>query len=268
MKKKVLSIMLTLAILISFMPLATMNTHAASTGTTTLLKTKTVSIKPGKTYKTPKFSLSGDMAVVMSVESWLSPKDKNQKAFIKKGGYTATLKTAKGKSEGKVKGSLKGIRERDGWWHNAWYYWYDDDGGFSNPGLNKGKYYFAIKNTTSRIIKFKYSVKGYTEFASNADFPTDVTLDGGWVTVGKIGPGIPLIEKISISDPDLWFEWSCPANGVLEMAVDTEFVGQKTATLEVKLKNRDEPYKVKLTIIGSEEEDEYDEDYDDDYDEE
>lgn len=269
MKKRALSLLLVLSVAISLIPFAAINASAASSDAKTLLKTKTVSIKPGKTYKTPKFNLSGDLALQVPLEAWLSSKDKKKPGYIKKGGFTLTLYKGKGKKIGNgLKASLKRVDKKEDWWYSNWFYWYDDDENnpYSNPGVKKGKYYYTIKNTTNRIIKVKYSVRGFTEIASTADFPSEMNIESGyWTDLGKIGPGMPLLEKISFTDTDIKVDtWDCSANGEVSIVAYGEFYGTKNTTLEIKLRNREEPYVINVAVTGEGElEDESDEDYED-----
>lgn len=271
-RKKGLSIMLVLAVAFCFMPFNTMNAEAASTGSTVLAKTKTVTIKPGKTYNTPKVSISEKMAFQVPMEVWLSPKDKGKpKYYIKKGGFKISLKTAKGKNKSTVNQSLKGVDKHEDCWYHNWIYYYDGDD-LSDPGFEKGKYYFSIKNTTGRTIKVKYSVRGYTEIASTAEFPEEVDWSEGadW-DLGVVGPGIPIVEPKSFEFDDPLFGidmWNISADGELWLVPYGDFPENevRTATLSVKLKNRVEPYKIRMTIRGDlevEDEDEDDYDYED-----
>ena len=57
MKRKVFSFLMVLMMTLSILPFGSIDADAFSTGAKTLIKTKTVTIKPGKTYKTPDEAL-------------------------------------------------------------------------------------------------------------------------------------------------------------------------------------------------------------------
>lgn len=266
MKRKLISVMIVLAVTFSFIPLGTADVNAASDGSKMLVKTKTVSIKPGKTYKAPVFKLSKKMVIQVPVEVWLSPKDKGKpKDYIKKGSIKITLNTAKGKKIDTFTGSLKNVDRREGYWIDEWVYWYSSKK-VTNPGFAKGKYYFTFKNTTDRIIKVKYAVKGYTKYASTADLPEEITLNGDGVDfpfnpkpfyVGKIGPGLPLVKSVKSNNADIDVSfWYVTADGSLYIIP----YGKGTATVTVKLTNGKKAYKIKLTAV---QEIDDDEEYDD-----
>ena len=68
MKKRIISLMLSIAVVFSCFPLFTLQADAFSTGAKYLLKTRTVTIKPGKTYKSPKFRASSKMTFQVPVK--------------------------------------------------------------------------------------------------------------------------------------------------------------------------------------------------------
>ena len=131
------------------------------------------------------------MCFQVPIEAWLAPKDPSGDEYITKGGFKIFLKTSKGKVKDKGFYSMKYMDAHQEYWYNDWHYYYAKS--ISKPNYAKGKYYFAIKNTTRNKIKFKYSVKGYTEYASKASLKSKVTAKSGkYVKAGSIGPGIPL----------------------------------------------------------------------------
>jgi len=249
MKKRILCMILSIAVVISFMPLFTLQAEAFDTGAKTLVKTRTVTIKPGKTYKTPYAKLSKGMAFQVPLEIWLSPNDKGKpKYYINKGGYVLTLKNAKGKTLTSFKDSLKNVDQREEFWYNTWTYHYHKS--IAKPCYGKGSYYFTIKNTTNRIIKVRYSIKGYRKFATSASLPKEKTMNADWYQyLGKVGPGIPLIKSVTSSNKDIDVDWYIKDNGVLYVY---PYALEKDAetTLTVTLKNGGKKYKVKLLVKG------------------
>ena len=246
-KKRIVHLMLVFALVMSLIPLATI-TASAGTGAKTLIKTKTVTIKPGETYKSPKFKLTKKMCFQVPIEAWLAPKDPSGDEYITKGGFKIFLKTSKGKVKDKGFYSMKYMDAHQEYWYNDWHYYYAKS--ISKPNYAKGKYYFAIKNTTRNKIKFKYSVKGYTEYASKASLKSKVTAKSGkYVKAGSIGPGIPLIKKISFDGgggkvEEVWYHVE-PNGKVTLMA----YADPCTFTVKLKLANRKKPYKVKMKIV-------------------
>ena len=245
--KKILHIVLTLALVLSIIPLATV-TASAGTGSKTLIKTKTVTIKPGGTYKTPKFKITKKMCFQVPLEIWLSPKDKSEDGYISKGGFKIFLKNSKGKTKEKNYQSLYGTDARQDNWFKDWFYYYAKS--VAKPNYAKGKYYFVIKNTTKNTIKVKYTVKGYTEYASKASLKSKVTAKSGkYVKAGTIGPGIPLIKKIDFTGDkgnveEVWYH--VEPNGKVSLMAYAE---PCTFTVKLTLANRKKPIKVKMKIV-------------------
>jgi hypothetical protein len=246
--KRILHIILTLALVLSIIPLATVSA-SAGTGAKTLIKTKTVTIKPGEKYKTPKFKISKKMCFQVPLEIWLSPEDKSGDDYISKGGFKIFLKTAKGKTKEKDYQSLENIGSSKKDRYKDWYYYYAKSP--AKPNYAKGKYYYVIQNTTKNTIKVKYSVKGYTEFASKASLKSKVKAKSGkYVKAGSIGPGIPLIKKISITGGnssefiEVWYH--VDSNGKVSLMA---YADPCTFTVNIKLANRKKPYKVKMKIV-------------------
>ena len=138
-KRKILCLFLSLAVVVSCMPFFTLQADAFSTGSKTLLKTRTVTIKPGKTYKSPAFKMSKKMAIQVPVKMW--PKKETNYGFKLK--YTMTLKTAKGKTKDSYKCPARGIYNvyTDELLYDNWIYFYNK---LSSPGFAKGKYYIKI----------------------------------------------------------------------------------------------------------------------------
>lgn len=245
MKKKLLSFLLVLSIALTMIPFASVNTYAASSGPKTFVKTKTVTIKPGKTYTTPKVKLTKKMLFHIPIEIWLA--DKKNPDYIEKGSFKLTLRNAKGKAIYTYKDTLEYVSRKngDGWYSNCIYY-YADKG--SDPRFKKGTYYFTIKNTTKRTIKVKYSIRGYTKFATKADFPKKVTMDCStwdYTYIGKIGPGLPAIDSISSSDKMFSFSWYIDKKGKLYIRPWEADDGQKT-TITVTMMDGSTKYKFKL----------------------
>ena len=213
MKRKVFSFLMVLMMTLSILPFGSIDADAFSTGAKTLIKTKTVTIKPGKTYKTPAFKLKKKMCLQIPTEIWISPKDKKKAKTIKSGNFKVTLYNSKGKKLTSFKDSLKDIGRKDES-YDDWGYCYCEP--LSKPGFSKGKYYFTIKNNTNRIIKVKYKVKGYTKFASKASLKKKIILgENDYAFVGNIGPGLPLISEIESYDPDIEIDFWVEDNGRL-----------------------------------------------------
>jgi hypothetical protein len=263
--------MLSLAVVFSFMPFFTLQADAFSTGATTLVKTRTVTIQPGKTYKFPVVKLSKKKAFQVPVNIKVSKKSK--KSQISKGGYILKIKNSKGKLVSSYKTSLKYVGKYDDQSYTDWIYFYKKS--ISKPCFDKGKYYFSIKNTSNCAIRVKYSVKGYTKFASNADFVEDMTVDYNNDTdfkyiymlpykyVGRIGPGIPAISSITSSNEAVYADgWFLTHDGKLYLYLDTDEKEADTV-ISVKLKNNKTPYKINAKVIGYYYEEEDDEPIDD-----
>ena len=169
--------MLSIALVISIMPFFTYQADAFSTGSKTLIEKTTVTIKPGKTYKTPSFKITEKMTFQVPVK--IIPKDD-----VNSGSYVLVLKNSKDKTQASFKTSLKNKDIYD-----DWTYFYLDS--ISKPCFAKGKYYFVIKNTTNCNLKVTYSVKAYKKIASTGEFPEEMTMvQKLFQLLGKVGPGI------------------------------------------------------------------------------
>ena len=260
--KKVLPLLLMIAMMLTAIPFITAEASAAtSDDSVTLVNTKTVTIKPGKTHKTPKFTTTEELAYFIPLDVKLAPKDKKKpKGYIKKGSLKITLKNAKKKSLETATQSLTGVDKGVEYWIDNWWCFYHE---MEQPGFATGKYWFEFKNTTSRTIKVKYSIDGYREMASTATFPAAITLDEekdfddtpnvwAYKIEGKIGPGIPLVESVDLLDNDDYVMdidgWFVKQDGTLYVRLYAEERAPVTATLSVKLANRAEPYKIKTTL--------------------
>lgn len=250
MKKKILSMMLSIAVIFSFMPLFTVQADAFSTGSKTLLKTKTVTIKPGKTYKSPKFKMKKKMAVQVPITVTLPGKIKKSD-YKYKLKYIMSVKNAKGKT--KAKYTCPKTLMYDGLTgdiiYENWIYFYT--GKVKKPGFSKGKYYITIKNPTKRTIKVKYSVNGYTKFATNADLKKSITLDYDDLNryVGRIGPGLPVIKSMKSSDPDIELDWYINKSGKLYVSpwmVNNEEKEHNTTITVTLLSNKKFTFNVKV----------------------
>lgn len=252
-KRKILCLFLSLAVVVSCLPFFTVQADAFSTGSTTLLKTRTITIKPGKTYKTPYIRLRKSMTFQVPLEIWLSKKDTKKPAYIKKGGYKLMLKNSKGKLLASYSHSLKYADKHKDYWYSDWIYFYRKS--ISKSNFYKGKYYFTIKNTTSRTITVKYSVKGYTKYATKADFPEEVTINNGETKyIGRVGPGLPVLKGMSVNSDVVEVDWYITADGRLYITAygdekDTENI------LTITLKKNSVKYKIKLNVKGYDSED-------------
>jgi len=248
MKKKIISLVLSFAVLISFMPFMTIQADAFSTGSKTLVKTRTVTIKPGKTYKTPVFKLSKKMALVVPIQVWLSPKDKGKTDYIKSGKYKLTLKTKKGKTIDSFSDSLKYVDRKDMYWYDNWIYYFNKS--ISKPCFSKGKYYYTIKNTTKRTIKVRYSVKGYTKFATEAEFVEEKEIEQDiYEYVGRIGPGIPAIDSIESSNENVYISWDSNPDGTFYIMAEGQEEDTETI-VTITLKGNGAQYQIKLKVLG------------------
>lgn len=248
MKKKIACLILSLAVLISFMPFYTLQADAFSSGSKTLVKTRTVTIKPGKTYKTPVFKLSKKMALVVPIQVWLSTKDKGKSYYIKSGNFKLTLKTKKGKTIDYFKDSLRYVDRKEMSWYDNWIYYYNKS--ISKPCFSKGKYYYTIKNNTKRTIRVKYSVKGFTKFATEAEFEEEKTIEQDiYEYVGRIGPGIPAIESLESSNEDVYVGWDSNADGTFYIMAEGGEEDMETI-VTIKLKGNGAEYKIKLKVVG------------------
>lgn len=195
MKRKLICMILSIAVVVSIMPFFTFQADAFSTGSKTLIEKTTVTIKPGKTYKTPSFKITEKMTFQVPVK--IIPKDD-----VNSGSYVLVLKNSKDKTQASFKTSLKNKDIYD-----DWTYFYLDS--ISKPCFAKGKYYFVIKNTTNCNLKVTYSVKAYKKIASTGEFPEEMTMvQKLFQLLGKVGPGIPVVESVKIDNvtlsPDRW----------------------------------------------------------------
>ena len=195
MKRKLICMILSIAVVVSIMPFFTFQADAFSTGSKTLIEKTTVTIKPGKTYKTPSFKITEKMTFQVPVK--IIPKDD-----VNSGSYVLVLKNNKDKTQASFKTSLKNKDIYD-----DWTYFYLDS--ISKPCFAKGKYYFVIKNTTNCNLKVTYSVKAYKKIASTGEFPEEMTMvQKLFQLLGKVGPGIPIVESVKIDNvtlsPDRW----------------------------------------------------------------
>lgn len=213
MKKKAFSILMILFMMFSILPFGSVKADAFSTGAKTLMKTKTVTIKPGKTYKSPSFKLNKKLCLQVPMEIWISSKDKKKAKTIKKGGIKISLYDSRGRKFYSYKESLKDTGRKDDS-YETWGYFYRNP--VTKPGLAKGRYYLTIKNTTNRIIKFKYKVKGYKKFATKADLKEEITVgEDGYANVGRIGPGLPWFFDIEFDYNDIDIDWDVEEDGRL-----------------------------------------------------
>ena len=258
MKRKIICMFLSLAVLLSFSPLFTIQAEAFSTGSTRFIKTKTVTIKPGKTYKSPKFKLKKKMLIQVPIHVTT----KSNKSTITKGGYTMSVKNSKNKTVASFKDSLVDIGGQDGFDYEDWIYFYNKS---KNPCFSKGKYSISIKNTSNKTIKVKYSIKGYTKYAGKAEFKKNMTVDYGsdtakfeyfdamlpYIYVGRIGPGLPVIDKIKTVKGDVYADaMHLTHDGKLYLYIDTN-KNEAEGVLSIKLLNRKTPYKINVKVKGS-----------------
>lgn len=257
MKRKIVSLLLSLAIAVSFMPLFTVQADAFSTGSKTFIKTKTVTIKPGKTYNSPKFKLKKNMLI--QVPMHVSTKSSQDE--VTKGGYTLYLKNSKKKVKAKFKDSLVSLGGEDRIVYDDWIYFYKSKK-ISKPCFKKGKYSISIKNTTNATIKVKFSVKGYTKYASAGEFGKSKTIEYGngkskfkyfggmfpHTYLGRVGPGLPVVSSIKSSNKNVYIgSIMITPDGKVYAYIDTEEEKANTV-ISVKLKNRKTPYKIKVTV--------------------
>ena len=96
MKKNLISIILMFVVMISIAPFTTLHVDAASNGAKVLVKTRTVTIKPGKTYTSPTFKLSKKMALQVPI------KITHKGSYEGSKGYKLSLKKAKSKKTPKA----------------------------------------------------------------------------------------------------------------------------------------------------------------------
>jgi hypothetical protein len=142
----------------------------AMAASTTLIKSKSITLKPGKSY-TVKFTTKQKLALGVSYE--LTPAKK-----VSSGGLRVTLKNNKGwkpKAEFlSLKGAAKG-EEFNGWVISG-----------TTP-VKAGKYTCTFKNTTKVNLKIKFNVKGYTKVASSFAFSKNPKIkSGNWGRIGTI----------------------------------------------------------------------------------
>ena len=249
MKKKILSLMLSIAVVFSFVPLFTVQADAASSnGATTLLKTKTVTIKPGKTYKSPKFKLTKKQALQAPIYVTLPNNETDEEYKLK---FTLSFKNEKGKNLYTYKCPAQTIFSQiDGTTeYSDWIYCYDKS--ISKPGYAKGKYYITIKNTSKKTIKVKVSVKGYTKFATTASVKKSLTIDGDTIQVyaGKVGKGMPLIKSVKSSNKNVPIYYYVTYDGKIYLCPDPfrDNSKKRTTTVTITLKNGGKQYKIKVT---------------------
>lgn len=238
MKRKIICMMLSIALVVSIMPFFTYQADAFSTGSKTLIEKTTVTIKPGKSYKTPIFKISEKMTFQVPVK--IIPKDD-----VDSGSYVLVLKNSKGKTQASFKTSLKNKE-----FYDDWTYFYLDS--ISKPCFAKGKYYFVIKNTTNCNLKVTYSVKAYKKIASTGEFPEAITMvQNIFKLLGKVGPGIPVVESVKIDNvilpPD---RWGITDAGDLYICPYGEEDEDVEKVITVTLKNKGTKYKINLTVRG------------------
>ena len=248
MKRKLLSIMLSIAVAFSFIPLFTFQADAASTGSKTLVKTKTVTLQPGKTYKSPKFKLSKEMVIQVPIKV-TAESTGDDSDFSYKLKYTMNVKTANEKKKASYK-------------ENTYMYNpgtdslnYDNSicfyGKVKKPGFSKGKYRITIKNTSNRTIRVKYSVRGYKKLATKAVLKSSVTMNGEEIDTyaGKIGPGIPLVKKVTSSNPRVKIGWLVSKDGVLRLYLGASVPNDCESTVTFTLMSG-KKYKIKVKALA------------------
>ena len=240
MKRKIICMILSIAVVVSIMPFFTFQADAFSTGSKTLIEKTTVTIKPGKSYKTPVFKTSEKMTFQVPLK--ILPKDD-----VESGGYVLVLKNSKDKTQASFKTSLKKYKKED--IYDDWTYFYLDS--ISKPCFAKGKYYFVIKNTTDCNIKVTYSVKAYKKVAATAEFPESATmLQKIFQLLGKVGPGIPVVESVKIDNEKLSSDrWGITDEGDLYICPSGE-ESDVEKIITVTLKNKGTKYTVNLTVRG------------------
>lgn len=251
MKKKLASIILSIAVVFSFMPFFTIQADAFSTGSKTLVKTRTVTIKPGKTYKSPTFKFSKKMTIQVPIKVKLSGKIKDSDYNFKLK-YTMSLKSSKGKTQATYKCPATGMYDfySDSLIYEDWICYHKNS--IAKPCFAKGKYYLTIKNTTKRTIKVTYSIKGYTKYATTAELKEELEADYDqiYVNAGKIGPGIPLVKSVVSDNPDLDVYFGVSHNGTLYLYPDKNVATECEATVTVTLQNKNKKYKLKLKVLA------------------
>ena len=245
--------MLSVAVIFSFMPLFTVQADAFSTGAKTFVKTRTVTIKPGKTYKTPVFKLSKKMALQVPVHITLAKKNLSDSDYNFKLSYKLSLKTSKGKTKDYYAVKKMGMYDvySDNMVYDNWIYFFNKK--VSKPGFAKGKYYFVFKNNSKKAIKVKYSVKGYTKFATEARFSTEEKIDSDTISqyVGRVGPGLPALKSVKSSNEDVEIDWAMTSDGKLYIFpyVEDYYKDYQTTVTVTLLTNK--KYQSQFTIIGA-----------------
>ena len=257
MKRKIICLLLSLAVVFSFSPIFTIQADAFSTGSTSLIKIKTVTIKPGKTYNSPKFKLKKKMLLQV-------PMHVSSKKEVTKGGFVISVKDSKKKVKAKYKDSLKKIGGEDGFDYDDWIYFFMSKK-ISKACFKKGKYSISIKNTTNTTIKVKFSVKGYTKYASAGKFSKSKTIEYGsgktkfkyldavfpYTYLGRVGPGMPVVSSIKSSNKDVYIDSTViTPDGKVYAYIDTD-KEEASSVISVKLKNRKTPYKIKIKVKQS-----------------
>ena len=252
MKKRILSLLLAIAVVFSAAPLFTVQADAFSTGAKTLVKTRTVTIKPGKTYKTPVFKLKKKMALQVPIKIRLAKKNLTDSDYNYTLSYNLTLKTSKGKTKDTFKVKNQGMYDpyTDDMEYVEWVY-FNYKNSIKKPCYAKGKYYFTIKNTSKKAIKVTYSVKGYTKFATDASLSKSLTADCYDIRVkaGRVGPGIPLLKSVKSSNKEVGISWFMTHNGTLYLYPDATHMEDSDTVVTVTLKTGKQ-YKIKLHVTG------------------
>ena len=240
--------MLSIAVIFSFMPMFTLQADAASNGSKSLAKTKTVTIQPGKTYKSPKFKIKKKMAVQVPIKITLAKKNLSDSDYNYTLSYNMALKTAKGKTKGSFKCKNEGIYNPydDSMIYDNWIYMPKK---ITKSKIKKGKYYLTIKNTSKKAIRVTYSVKGYTKIATKANLKKNITADNDviYVNAGKIGPGMPIIKSVKSSNKKIKIGWTLSHDGKLRLYPDCANNGGKTV-VTVTLKKNNKKFKINLKI--------------------
>lgn len=248
MKKKLLSLMLSIAVVFSFMPFFTLQADAATGGGKYFVKNKTVTIQPGKTYKSRTFKIKKKMAVQVPIKITLAKKNLSDEDYNYTLSYNMTLKAAKGKKKWVYKCKDEGIyNPYDG--NMIYENWIYMPSKVVKNKIKKGKYFVTIKNTSKKAIKVTFSVKGYTKIASKAKLKKNITVDNDVIHVyaGKVGPGMPVIKSIKSSNPNIFVGWTMSPDGKLRLFPDADDNGGKTV-VTVTLKNKSKKFKINLKV--------------------
>ena len=124
-------------------------------------------------------------------------------------------------------------------------------GKVKKPGFSKGKYRITIKNTSNRTIRVKYSVRGYTKFATKAKLKSSVSMNGEEISIyaGKIGPGMPLIKKVKSSNPRVKIGWLVSKDGVLRLYLGASVPNDCESTVTFTLMSG-KKYKIKVKALA------------------